>query len=254
MYKHKLLGLLVALSLVLGLAGSALASQPEPLLLNLNELAKYNGKDGQPAYVAVDGVIYDMTNSLPWKNGEHNGFMAGKDLTKEIKEVSPHGVMKLDNVPVVGRLLLDLTLEELKAFNGKDGQPAYVAVEGLVYDMTSSLPWKDGTHNGFNAGNDLTKEIKEISPHGVMKLDNVPVVGRLVLKLSLEQLKEFDGKDGRKAYVAVNGFIYDVSEHPVWGSGSHAGYEAGTDITKGFLAVHSMDYLMDVPLVGIVVE
>ena len=75
------------------------------LELTLAEMAKYNGKDGNPAYVAVDGVIYDVTNVPQWKNGEHNGYSAGNDLTDIIKNKSPHGVAKLKGVPVVGKLI-----------------------------------------------------------------------------------------------------------------------------------------------------
>jgi predicted heme/steroid binding protein len=70
----------------------------------LEELAKYNGADGNPAYVAVDGLVYDVTNALPWKGGKHNGFEAGKDLSDEIKNISPHGVSKLKSVPIVGKI------------------------------------------------------------------------------------------------------------------------------------------------------
>ena len=72
--------------------------------LTLEELAKYDGTNGEKAYVAVDGIIYDMTDSDYWKNGAHNGFQAGRDLTKEIKEVSPHGIAKLENVKEIGKL------------------------------------------------------------------------------------------------------------------------------------------------------
>ncbi|NLC43771.1 MAG: hypothetical protein GX783_05760 [Clostridiales bacterium] len=70
----------------------------------LEELAEYNGEDGKKAYVAVDGIVYDVTNSSLWRGGKHNGFTAGKDLTDEIKNDSPHGVSKLTNVPVVGKI------------------------------------------------------------------------------------------------------------------------------------------------------
>ena len=72
--------------------------------LTVDELAQYNGKDGNPAYIAVDGVIYDVSDVPQWKDGEHNGFSAGNDLTEEIKTVSPHGVSKLKGLPVVGTL------------------------------------------------------------------------------------------------------------------------------------------------------
>jgi predicted heme/steroid binding protein len=76
----------------------------EDIVLTIEELAQYDGKDGRKAYVAVDGIIYDMTDSSAWRLGMHNGFQAGKDLTEAIKNVSPHGVSKLSNVPRVGRL------------------------------------------------------------------------------------------------------------------------------------------------------
>ncbi len=76
----------------------------EEKIFTLEELANYDGQDGNPAYVAVDGIVYDLTNSGAWRNGKHNGFTAGKDLTEEIKEISPHGVKNLEGIPIVGKL------------------------------------------------------------------------------------------------------------------------------------------------------
>ena len=81
------------------------ASETGELVLTVDELAAYNGKDGQPAYVAVDGVIYDVTDVPEWAGGEHySGLTAGQDLTEEIKNQSPHGLSVLDGLPVVGTL------------------------------------------------------------------------------------------------------------------------------------------------------
>lgn len=72
---------------------------------------------------------------------------------------------------------ITLTLEELKAYNGQNGMPAYIAVDGKIYDVTNNPMWRNGTHNGFTAGNDLTEQIKTISPHGLKVLGQVPMVG-----------------------------------------------------------------------------
>ena len=73
-------------------------------MLTLEQLAQYNGKNGNPAYIAVDGIIYDVTNVPQWTNGDHNGFEAGNDLTEQIKTISPHGVSKLNGIQAVGKL------------------------------------------------------------------------------------------------------------------------------------------------------
>ena len=90
-----------------GLPGSKsvkTSSQNAALTLKLEELRKYDGRNGNPAYVAVNGVIYDVTDVQAWGGGSHNGFSAGNDLTEEIRNISPHGVPRLSGVPVVGRL------------------------------------------------------------------------------------------------------------------------------------------------------
>ena len=65
-------------------------------------LAAYDGQNGNPAYIAVSGKVYDVTNVPEWKNGSHFGrFQAGADLTDALK-LSPHGPSKLESVPIVG--------------------------------------------------------------------------------------------------------------------------------------------------------
>ncbi len=82
---------------------AAEAAAPAQLELTADELAAYDGKDGKPAYVAVDGVIYDVTDVPQWANGTHNGNTAGKDLTDVIKS-APHGESVLAKLTVVGKL------------------------------------------------------------------------------------------------------------------------------------------------------
>jgi len=72
--------------------------------LTLEELAKYNGKNGMPAYVAADGVIYDVTGIEAWKSGKHKGGSVGTDISNKIKS-SPHGAAVLKKRKVVGKLV-----------------------------------------------------------------------------------------------------------------------------------------------------
>ena len=47
------------------------------------ELSQYNGKGGNPAYVAVNGTVYDVTNNAAWAAATHFGLTAGRDVTGE---------------------------------------------------------------------------------------------------------------------------------------------------------------------------
>ncbi len=72
--------------------------------LTLQELAKFNGKDGNPAYVAVNGTVYDVTNNAAWAAASHFGLKAGKDLTNEFASCHA-GQTILNKLKVVGKLI-----------------------------------------------------------------------------------------------------------------------------------------------------
>ncbi len=123
MKKLKALLLMLAMTLVLAACGGddkpseepagdstdaveqeADASEGEERVFTLDELSEYDGKDGNPAYVAVDGVVYDVSDIAAWADGEHfSGVTAGADNSDEISK-SPHGESVLEDLPVVGTL------------------------------------------------------------------------------------------------------------------------------------------------------
>ncbi|MGS0973203.1 MAG: cytochrome b5 domain-containing protein [Candidatus Izemoplasmataceae bacterium] len=79
--------------------------EEEYIYLTLAELAEFDGLEGRAAYIAVDGKIYDVSDSNYWSGGNHNSFQAGQDLTNEIMSESPHGIANLDRVPLIGEIV-----------------------------------------------------------------------------------------------------------------------------------------------------
>jgi len=67
-----------------------------------------------------------------------------------------------------------------------------------------------------------------------------------------KELAEFDGRNGKAAYVAAGGIIYDVSASPRWTTGAHEGaHQAGTDLTEALAtAPHAKSVLECFPVVG----
>ena len=70
--------------------------------LTPEQLFPFDGKEGRPAYIAYKGIIYDITNSRLWKNGQHMmKHHAGTDLSEMLKQ-APHGDDKVLAMPQVG--------------------------------------------------------------------------------------------------------------------------------------------------------
>ena len=83
----------------------SLASAIDNGTCSLDGLSQFDGKEGRPAYVAYNEIIYDVTKSRLWKNGSHvTKHAAGSDLTGILK-TAPHGDDKILAMPQVGKLL-----------------------------------------------------------------------------------------------------------------------------------------------------
>ena len=75
-------------------------------------------------------------------------------------------------------------------------------------------------------------------------------------KFTLEELKQYDGKDGRLAYIAYKGKVYDVTGNFLWLNGDHQGeHAAGKDLTEEIAsAPHGEENLERVKLIGTLVS
>jgi predicted heme/steroid binding protein len=71
-------------------------------------------------------------------------------------------------------------------------------------------------------------------------------------KLTLKQLEENNGRNGKPAYIAYQGKVYDVSESSFWSDGEHLGmHYAGKDLTEELeMAPHRDEMFTRVKLVG----
>jgi len=65
------------------------------------------------------------------------------------------------------------------------------------------------------------------------------------MKMDKETLSKHDGREGHKAYVAVEGRVYDVTGNRLWKNGVHMNrHQAGTDLTEAIAASpHGKDVL-----------
>ncbi|MCF8062216.1 MAG: CopD family protein, partial [Deltaproteobacteria bacterium] len=91
-----------------------------------------------------------------------------------------HRRMKAEAQPGSGNTDEDeITGANLSRFDGSGGKPAYVAAEGVIYDVTESGKWTEGRHFGRHAaGADLTSALAG-APHGGEVLERVPRGGEM---------------------------------------------------------------------------
>lgn len=71
-------------------------------------------------------------------------------------------------------------------------------------------------------------------------------------KVTLQELEENNGKNGKPAYIAYKGKVYDVSQSSFWLDGDHLGmHQAGKDLTEELeMAPHREENFQRVKLVG----
>jgi len=149
-----------------------------------SELSVYDGLSGRKAYIAVDGYIYDVTNSDAWNNGMHNSYQAGQDLSEEIL-LSPHGKAFLERVPKVGVLVEEPVKSMIQVIASI---PGYESLVSLIYsgqvsidfesfeEVTVFLPAIDQflestfeVPDGFNMNGDFSDLFSEIDVFDILR-------------------------------------------------------------------------------------
>jgi len=210
---------------------ASLASASDIASFTEAELSLYDGKSGRPAYVAVNGVVYDVTEYAEWYNGQHQGLNAGMDLTEEFNN-SPHLASMLNDMTVMGKLEPEAqynTLENQQELLPEETQPPQPdTISAASADIAEPLSPAGGSSSGTSTG-----------------------TGDSQSGWTLEMLAQYDGRNGNPAYIAVNGTIYDVTNIGAWNNGYHHGYQAGKDLTAAFASSpHSLSILNGAPVVG----
>ncbi|RLN98657.1 hypothetical protein BBJ28_00014174 [Nothophytophthora sp. Chile5] len=157
----------------------------------LEELLPFNGENEQPIYIGVLDEVYDVSRKRDFYGpGEGYHLFAGREASRALakmsfekedldsadlsdlsymdKEALQDWVMKFsvyNSYPNVGRVLRrrDLTLEQLKQYNGVDNprKIVYVALNGNIYDVTLDGLAHYGPDGGYKqfAGRDCSRSL-----------------------------------------------------------------------------------------------
>ena len=160
-------------------------SDNELKTFTLQELSEYSGVDGGTTYIAVNGIVYDVSDVF--ESGYHQGLLLGGTDATATFASSPHSEAFLDELKQVGTLITKqentgntlpvFTLDELSQYTGANGTTAYIAVNGVIYDVTTAFT--DGMHQGNQLGGTDATAVFESSPHSLNQLDLLPIVGSL---------------------------------------------------------------------------
>ena len=139
------------------------------------ELSQYNGKnkDGL-VYIALHGVVYDVTKLPSWKSGYCNGYVSGQDLTN-YKDKILDKTVSLKTLPVIAKLVKGFSAKQLSKFDGQNGKAPYIAVNGLVYDVSRASGLSSGQYKTYAVGKDWTDALKNDA-----ELLRQPIVGKLI--------------------------------------------------------------------------
>ncbi len=83
------------------------SADPSAVVVTRDELAAANGQDGAKCYVAIDGVVYQISGFAQWADGMHSSSggraRCGRDLSDVIDD-APHGRSKIPLLKEIGKL------------------------------------------------------------------------------------------------------------------------------------------------------
>lgn len=234
-------------------------------IMSSEELKKYNGESGNLAYVAINDMVYDVTNAQFLKVSPHEKLPLGSNITKEFNECHKGNKDILNGIPIVAVLYdfneskrgqhiecinRDLTLSDLSKYNGTNGNKAYIALDGVIYDVTNVDIFKKSPHNALKLGSDVTKEFNECHNGDKSILVRLPIVGSLIYdkmvfaerdnmkEFNINELSNYDGKNGNPPYIAIFGTVYDLTDLDNW---EDRNIKVGCDLTGEYKELYGND-------------
>lgn len=100
----------------------------------------------------------------------------------------------------------------------------------------------------YHIYNQFKNNISNKEENGIYKSD--------IRQFTIEELSQYDGSNGKPAYVAVNGIVYDVSLEATWGGGTHFSMYAGKDLSAQFNGCHGgkTEILVNLPQMGLLIS
>lgn len=113
-------------------------------------------------------ILYE--NMLNVEKNRH--YHIYKQLKNNVSDKEENGIYKSD--------IRQFTIEELSQYDGSNGRPAYVAVNGIVCDVSLEATWGGGTHFSMYAGQDLTAQFNGCHGGRTEILRNLPQIGLLI--------------------------------------------------------------------------
>ena len=257
------------------------------LQLTLEALSFYDGLMGRPAYIAYQNAIYDVTNASGWSNGTHEGMhLAGQDCTT-ILSSAPHGTSVLNQLIVIGEIVnqsigssivssldgssLPTSTPDTCVWIETDDAPRFNRDEDDDHEDDEDDDHEDDEDEDHEDDEDEDEDHEDededdgywYCPNGSTNqttsntntsIPNTPSQnGKYYLTLS--ELAYYDGTNGKPAWIAVYGNLYDVTNESAWKNGVHRGLHlGGKDASSAFdQSPHSQSLLNSLTHIGYLV-
>jgi predicted heme/steroid binding protein len=121
--------------------------------------------------------------------------------------------------------------------------------EDIIMEINKFMVNAQDIDSGINIEEDNSSQLTDFNMDNQLNNHSDP---NEQMEFTMEDLSNYDGSNGKAAYVAVNGNIYDMSAEVGWAGGTHFGLYAGNDLSLQFLGCHQgmIEILEKLPKVG----